>query len=67
MFWPYRVTTLANPFRAQRRGGFEGMAFTQDKKKLLPLLELPMAGGERPGSSPRFPVQSSTTHPHFER
>lgn len=46
MFWPYRVTTLANPFRAQRSGGFEGMALTADKKKLLPLLELPLVGGE---------------------
>ena len=28
MFWPYRSTKLDNPFRAQRSGGFEGMALT---------------------------------------
>ena len=28
MFWPYRSTALSNPFRAQRSGGFEGMALT---------------------------------------
>jgi len=30
MYWPYRSTTLSNPFRAQRSGGFEGMALTTD-------------------------------------
>jgi glycerophosphoryl diester phosphodiesterase len=42
--WPYRVTALSNPFRAERSGGFEGMALTTDGKKLLPLLERPLAG-----------------------
>jgi glycerophosphoryl diester phosphodiesterase len=42
--WPYRVTTLTNSFRAQRSGGFEGMALTTDGKKLLPLLERPLTG-----------------------
>jgi glycerophosphoryl diester phosphodiesterase len=39
LFWPYRSTTLAQPFRAQRSGGFEGMALSTDGKTLLPLLE----------------------------
>lgn len=46
MFWPYRSTTVSNPFRAQRSGGFEGMALTADGKKLLPLLELPLTGSD---------------------
>jgi len=46
LFWPYRVTRLDHPFRAQRSGGFEGMALTHDGSKLLPLLEKPLAGGE---------------------
>ncbi len=49
LFWPYRATKLSNPFRAQRSGGFEGMAITPDGSKLLPLLELPLANGE-PGT-----------------
>ena len=44
MFWPYRSTALSNPFRAQRSGGFEGMALTKDRKKLLLLLEQPLTG-----------------------
>lgn len=44
--WPYRMTTLANPFRAQASGGFEGMALTRDRRTLLPLLEKPLTGGE---------------------
>ncbi len=47
--WPYRATKLSNPFRAQRSGGFEGMAVTPDGSILLPLLELPLANGE-PGT-----------------
>lgn len=46
LFWPYRVTTLDQPFRAQRSGGFEGMALTADGEKLLPLLEKPLEGDE---------------------
>ena len=46
MFWPYRSTALSNPFRAQRSGGFEGMALTKDGKKLLPLLEQPLTGAD---------------------
>jgi glycerophosphoryl diester phosphodiesterase len=42
--WPYRQTALSNPFRAQRSGGFEGMALTSDGSRLLPLLEKPLAG-----------------------
>lgn len=44
--WPYRVTTLSQPFRSQTSGGFEGMALTQDRRTLLPLLEKPLTGGE---------------------
>jgi len=43
--WPYRVTTLAQPFRALTSGGFEGMAITTDGSTLLPLLEKPLVGG----------------------
>lgn len=43
LIWPYRVTRQANPFRAARSGGFEGMALTPDGKTLLPLLERPLA------------------------
>jgi glycerophosphoryl diester phosphodiesterase len=44
LIWPYRVTQQANPFRARRSGGFEGMALTTDGQKLIPLLELPLVG-----------------------
>jgi len=46
LFWPYRVTTLDHPFRSQTSGGFEGMALSRNGKKLLPLLERPLTGGE---------------------
>lgn len=46
MFWPYRSTKLTQPTRAQRSGGFEGMALTSDGKRLLPLLELPLTGDD---------------------
>lgn len=46
LFWPYRVTVLDHPFRAQRSGGFEGMALSSDGQRLLPLLEKPLAAGE---------------------
>ncbi|MCI0619097.1 hypothetical protein L0244_39510, partial [bacterium] len=49
LIWPYRATKLSNPFRAQRSGGFEGMAITLDGSKLLPLLEFPLINGE-PGT-----------------
>ena len=44
--WPYRVTKLDAPFRAERSGGFEGMALSQDGKRLYPLLERPLAGDD---------------------
>ncbi|MFZ5604822.1 MAG: esterase-like activity of phytase family protein [Pseudomonadota bacterium] len=44
LYWPYRATALTSPFKAQGSGGFEGMALTRDGKKLLPLLEKPLAG-----------------------
>ena len=47
LFWPYRITAYDHPFRAQRSGGFEGMALTSDGKNLLPLLEKPLRGGKR--------------------
>lgn len=46
LYWPYRSTSLTLPFRAQRSGGFEGMAISPDGKKLYPLLELPLAGDD---------------------
>lgn len=46
LYWPYRSTKLTSPFRAQRSGGFEGMAISVDQTKLLPLLEKPLAPGE---------------------
>ena len=46
LYWPYRSTALSNPFRAQRSGGFEGMALTRDGESLLPMLELPLTGGD---------------------
>jgi glycerophosphoryl diester phosphodiesterase len=46
MFWPYRTTKLTQPFRAQTSGGFEGMAITPDKHRLLPLLEKALAGDD---------------------
>lgn len=42
--WPYRVTSVTAPFRAQSSGGFEGMAMSPDGKKLYPLLERPLTG-----------------------
>jgi glycerophosphoryl diester phosphodiesterase len=46
LYWPYRSTVAANPFKAQRSGGFEGMALSADGTKLLPILESPLAGVE---------------------
>jgi glycerophosphoryl diester phosphodiesterase len=46
MFWPYRVTALDHPFRARTSGGFEGMALSPNGRKLYPLLEQPLVGGE---------------------
>lgn len=42
--WPYRSTVTSNTTRAQRSGGFEGMAMSPDGTKLYPLLELPLTG-----------------------
>ncbi len=46
LFWPYRVTASDQPFRAATSGGFEGMALAADGRRLLPLLERPLEGGE---------------------
>jgi glycerophosphoryl diester phosphodiesterase len=46
LFWPYRVTALDHPFRAQTSGGFEGMAIDRHGHRLLPLLEKPLAGAD---------------------
>lgn len=46
LWWPYRSTKQSNPMRAQRSGGFEGMALNISKDKLWPLLELPLAGDD---------------------
>jgi glycerophosphoryl diester phosphodiesterase len=46
LYWPYRETVLSNPFRAERSGGFEGMAITPSGDKLMPLLERPLAGDD---------------------
>lgn len=43
LHWPYRSTFLTTPPRAQSSGGFEGMALSMDRSKLLPLLEKPLA------------------------
>ena len=42
--WPYLVTALTHPFRAERSAGFEGMAITKNGERLRPLLEKPLAG-----------------------
>ena len=44
--WPYRVTKDSAPFRAERSGGFEGMALSSDRSKLYPLLERPLVGDD---------------------
>ena len=44
LYWPYRVTALEQPFRAQGSGGFEGMALSTDGAALYPLLEKPLDG-----------------------
>ena len=46
LYWPYRATVMQNPFRVPSSGGFEGMALTTNKKKLLPLLEKPLVGAD---------------------
>ncbi len=45
LYWPYRVTRQANPFRVGTSGGFEGMAISPDGRFLYPLLETPIANG----------------------
>jgi glycerophosphoryl diester phosphodiesterase len=44
LYWPYRVTAQAQPFRAKVRGGFEAMAITPAGDKLITLLEKPLNG-----------------------
>ncbi len=44
LYWPYRHTAAETPFRAQRSGGFEGMAITPDGRRLVPMLEQPLSG-----------------------
>jgi glycerophosphoryl diester phosphodiesterase len=46
LYWPYRSTAPGSSFRVQASGGFEGMAITPDGKRLLALLEKPLAGGD---------------------
>ena len=46
MYWPYRSTTLDNPFLVKGSGGFEGMALSTDGKRLYPLLEKPLENAE---------------------
>ncbi len=46
LYWPYRTTKLDAPFRVKGSGGFEGMALTNDKRTLLPLLEKPLVGAD---------------------
>lgn len=46
LYWPYRVTTLTDPFRAATSGGFEGMALTPDGTTLRPMLERPLVGDD---------------------
>jgi glycerophosphoryl diester phosphodiesterase len=43
--WPYRTTRQSNPFRVPNSGGYEGLAISTDKSKLISLLERPLAGG----------------------
>ena len=45
LYWPYRVTQQANPFRVGTSGGFEGMAISPNSQFLYPLLETPIANG----------------------
>jgi glycerophosphoryl diester phosphodiesterase len=44
LYWPYRQTADANPFRVQTSGGFEGMAIAPNGRTLLPMLEKPEVG-----------------------
>ncbi|MFX8320101.1 esterase-like activity of phytase family protein, partial [Acinetobacter baumannii] len=44
--WPYRSTKIGQPFRAQRSGGFEGMAISPDGSRLYPMLELALTGDD---------------------
>ncbi|WP_424192962.1 esterase-like activity of phytase family protein [Ampullimonas aquatilis] len=44
--WPYRSTKIGQPFRAQRSGGFEGMAINPDGSRLYPMLELALTGDD---------------------
>lgn len=46
LYWPYRVTVAEQPFRAERSGGFEGMAISPNGRRLYPLLERPLAGDD---------------------
>ncbi len=46
LYWPYRNTKLDTPFRVKGSGGFEGMALTTDRERLLPLLEKPLVGSD---------------------
>jgi glycerophosphoryl diester phosphodiesterase len=44
MHWPYRSTAAATPFRAQTSGGYEGMAQSENGRRLLPMLEKTLTG-----------------------
>jgi len=47
LYWPYRETKQKNSFRVPGSGGFEGMALSTNKRKLLPLLEKPLVGSTK--------------------
>lgn len=42
LYWPYRGTERTIAIKAQRSGGFEGMAINPKTKRLYPLLEKPL-------------------------
>ncbi len=59
LYWPYRETRLATPFRAQSSGGYEGMAIAPDGRTLYPMLEKPLSGAkERDLLIPQFDTTS---------
>ncbi len=46
LYWPYRSTPRNHPFRVQASGGFEGMAISKDGKRLYPMIEKALVGGD---------------------
>lgn len=43
LYWPYRSTRLTNPARVRGSGGFEGLAWDRQGRRLLTLLEQPLS------------------------